>query len=120
MRISLIGYQIDGILSQNQYWQLSEDDLASALAAEMPLDAIWQKFNVTVNTGRNKFARLMAREKGLESFFVSDSGPRYPKVRKNGNLVIGNQRCEVAKFKVGNRIRIDEAEPGRIVLTLTQ
>ena len=63
--------------------KLTEDQLAACIAKEMSMEQICAKFDVKPGTVRSKFAKLMAKEKGLDDFFVESRGPRYPKVQKN-------------------------------------
>lgn len=63
--------------------------MAVCITKKMGLDDICKKFDVKPSTVRNKLARLAAKGKGLESFFVSSSSARFPKVQKNGKFTVG-------------------------------
>jgi hypothetical protein len=83
---------------------------------KMSLDDICKKFDVKPATAVNKFARLMAKEQDLESFFVADKSPKFPKIQKNGKVTISKSWCEANWFKPGAKIVIDEVEVYRIVI----
>ena len=99
--------------------KLTEDDLAACIAKKMSLEGICKKFGVKPGTVRSKFAKLMAREQGLEDFFIEARAPRKPTVQKNGKFTVGTDYVSFMGWKSGSKLDIcTDADQGQIVIRL--
>ena len=99
--------------------KLTEDDLAACIAKKMSLEDICKKFGVKPGTVRSKFAKLMAREQGLEDFFIEARAPRKPTVQKNGKFTVSANYVEFMGWKSGSKLDIvTDADQGMIVIRL--
>lgn len=100
--------------------KLTEDDLAACIAKKMSLEDICKKFYVKPGTVRSKFGKMMAREQGLEDFFVEARAPRKPTVQKNGKFTVSNNYVEFMGWKSGSKLDITtDADQSMIVIRLT-
>ena len=99
--------------------KITEDDLAACIAKKMSLDDICTRFDVKAGTVRSKFAKLMAREQGLDDFFVETRAPRLPTVQKNGKFTVGTDYVSFMGWKSGSKLDIvTDADQGQIVIKL--
>jgi len=99
--------------------KITEDDLAACIAKKMSLEDICTKFDVKAGTVRSKFAKLMAREQGLDDFFVATRAPRTPTVQKNGKFTVSANYVDFMGWKSGSKLDIvTDADQGQIVIRL--
>ena len=99
--------------------KITEDDLAACIAKKMSLEAICEKFDVKAGTVRSKFAKLMAREQGLDDFFIEARAARRPTVQKNGKFTVSNNYVEFMGWKSGSKLEIvTDADQQMIVIRL--
>jgi hypothetical protein len=99
--------------------KLTEEQLAECIAKKMSLEDICAKFDVKPGTVRTKFARLMAKEKNLDSFFVTTKSPRLPSVQKNHKFTVSANYVDFMGWKPGSKLDIvTDADQGQIVIKL--